>query len=292
MLTEFLCPHCNRVIRVQTMSPRYCPHCGGESWQAELMAWLKIDQKISAIKVYRTHTGLGLAEAKTAVEAIQAGKQVEGFSAPKTPEVVRQTATPPSNLREEMEQLIRQNNKIMAIKICRERTGLGLKESKDIADALQAGKPVDFPLERSPLPAATVAPPPSQGDLRDSAAFEEVKRLAYAGKLIEAIKIYREKTGLGLKESKQAVEAIARGENPPSFLGAPVSAPAPVASAPLAPAKPAISAFRQELIDLIAKDEKIEAIHRYRMKTGSSLFEAKQAMDTLEENPHAPIADI
>ncbi len=36
----------------------------------------------------------------------------------------------------------------------------------------------------------------------------EVRRLKESGKLIEAIKVYREHTGLGLKESKDAVEGM------------------------------------------------------------------------------------
>lgn len=41
----------------------------------------------------------------------------------------------------------------------------------------------------------------------------EIKRLVDAGKKIEAIKLYRETFGTGLKESKDAVEAIERGQN-------------------------------------------------------------------------------
>ena len=41
----------------------------------------------------------------------------------------------------------------------------------------------------------------------------EVQRLIHAGKKIEAIKIFREAFGTGLKEAKDAVEAIERGES-------------------------------------------------------------------------------
>ncbi len=37
---------------------------------------------------------------------------------------------------------------------------------------------------------------------------DEVRQLLLAGKKIEAIKLYREASGLGLKESKDAVEAV------------------------------------------------------------------------------------
>lgn len=38
--------------------------------------------------------------------------------------------------------------------------------------------------------------------------IQEVRGLVRAGNKIEAIKLYREHTGLGLKESKDAVEAL------------------------------------------------------------------------------------
>lgn len=40
--------------------------------------------------------------------------------------------------------------------------------------------------------------------------FEEVRRLAEAGKKIQAIKLYRELTGSGLRDAKEAVDAIGR----------------------------------------------------------------------------------
>ena len=41
---------------------------------------------------------------------------------------------------------------------------------------------------------------------------QEVIGLLKAGKKIEAIKVHREATGYGLKESKEAVEALAKAE--------------------------------------------------------------------------------
>lgn len=42
----------------------------------------------------------------------------------------------------------------------------------------------------------------------DASLEEEVRRLVAAGNLINAIKLYRERTGCGLKEAKDAVERI------------------------------------------------------------------------------------
>ena len=50
---------------------------------------------------------------------------------------------------------------------------------------------------------------------------EAVKALLFKGQKIPAIKKYREETGLGLKEAKEAVEAIERGlreEHPDQFI--------------------------------------------------------------------------
>lgn len=71
---------------------------------------------------------------------------------------------------------------IAAIKLYRDRTGAGLKESKD----------------------AVVAPaaPAPEGE-----ADAGVDDLIAQGRLIEAIKRHRELHGTGLKESKDAVEA-------------------------------------------------------------------------------------
>jgi len=95
---------------------------------------------------------------------------------------------------------------IQAIKLYREFTNLGLKESKDAVDVMArhpsgTGSPTTMPLfsgetgeaqPRSHLP-------------------EEVQQLVQAGQKIQAIKLYREATGVGLKQAKDAVEALAAG---------------------------------------------------------------------------------
>lgn len=61
------------------------------------------------------------------------------------------------------------------------------------------------------VPRPVSAPPPSgfAGEAPAGATLEEeVGRLAAAGNLIHAIKLYRERTGCGLAEAKDAVERI------------------------------------------------------------------------------------
>jgi len=93
--------------------------------------------KIEAIKAVREHTGLGLKEAKDYVEAIPNVVPLANFVQP-------QAAVDKADgeaMRQEAIALKAQNKAIEAIKLVRERTGLGLKEAKDYVDALQVPTP-------------------------------------------------------------------------------------------------------------------------------------------------------
>jgi ribosomal protein L7/L12 len=145
----------------------------------QIAASLRNGHKIEAIKRYRDLYGVGLKEAKDAVEAIQAGKPLP------TPEPVRAPAPEPS-LQPELDRLIARGEKILAIKHYREITHLGLKESKDAVEARMA----------------TLASKPAHPEMQP-----ELDRLIRANQKINAIKHYRMLTGDGLKECKDAVEA-------------------------------------------------------------------------------------
>jgi ribosomal protein L7/L12 len=148
--------------------------------------------------------------------------------------------------RAELQAILDRGSPIEAIKRVRELTGLGLKEAKDFVDALAAP---------APLPGA-----PAQGGM------EEVHALAAAGNKLGAVKRVRELTGLGLKEAKDLVDALA--------------APAPLPGA--APAAPTLSAAeRAELQAILARGNPIEAIKRVRELTGLGLKEAKDLVDRL-----------
>jgi hypothetical protein len=79
----------------------------------------------------------------------------------------------------------------------REQTGLGLKEAKDAVEAIERGESPDL------RPVAALATPGVSG-----VDLDAIKELLRQGQKIEAIKLYRQQTGLGLKEAKDAVEAI------------------------------------------------------------------------------------
>jgi ribosomal protein L7/L12 len=68
----------------------------------------------------------------------------------------------------------------------------------------QAGAAVPYGTPQAAPPVATAAGTP----VGDAAWLAEVRRLKESGNVIQAIKAYREHTGLGLKEAKDAVEAL------------------------------------------------------------------------------------
>ena len=84
-------------------------------------------------------------------------------------------------------------DKIEAIKIVREATGLGLKEAKDAVERYVEGD--------SPFPSRAPSSPDSNA--MPLAAVSALQN----GKLIVAIRIVREARGIGLKDAKDAVEA-------------------------------------------------------------------------------------
>ena len=90
------------------------------------------------------------------------------------------------------ERLLRAGRKIEAIKRYRELTGVGLQEARDAIEALESGRSATLPPKSSLL-----------RQVNDS----EIEAQIRSGHLIDAIKLYREKTGVGLKEAKDAVEA-------------------------------------------------------------------------------------
>lgn len=108
-----------------------------------------------------------------------------------------QDATAHDALLAEVRALLQTGQKIEAVKRVREVTKLGLKESKDLVEDIERGRAVIF----------NAAPPlPMNSD----AGMTEVYQLIAEGKKIEAIKVYRKLTGVGLKEAKDAMEALTR----------------------------------------------------------------------------------
>ena len=95
----------------------------------------------------------------------------------------------------QIRELTATGNKISAVKLYREITGVGLKEAKDAVDAIQRGESVDIPT-------------PAQVGETASALEDQIRRLLVERKKIDAVRIYRETHKCGLKEAKDAVDAI------------------------------------------------------------------------------------
>jgi len=96
--------------------------------------------------------------------------------------------------------LVRRGRKIEAIKLLRETTGLGLKEAKDVVDALQVSGGADSETVGN----RTVHSDPDAASNLPPGVLDAVRR----GRKIEAIKLLRETTGVGLKEAKDVVDAL------------------------------------------------------------------------------------
>jgi ribosomal protein L7/L12 len=93
----------------------------------------------------------------------------------------------------------------------------------------------------------------------------EIRRHLAAGNKIEAIKHYREATGTGLAEAKDAVERIGAGKAP---LADPADARLPAAEA-------------SRIRAMIMRGETMAAIKLYRKAAGVDLKAAKEAVDAL-----------
>lgn len=193
------CPYCNSLIRV-TESDQ--PDLPNQNFLEEVKQLLRENKKIEAIKVFREKTGLGLMEAKQAVEAIE-----KWDGTPGVPAQISQTITAitgeSAEWMEQIVDLLRQGRKIEAIALFREKTHVGLGEAKMVVELMESkissGTEPVIIQSRNEMPGET-------GDW-----LMQIQELLRRGKKIEAIKIYRQHTDVGLKEAKEEVERMEQG---------------------------------------------------------------------------------
>jgi ribosomal protein L7/L12 len=138
---------------------------------------LKQGQTIEAIKRLRDATGLGLKEAKEAIDAYQNDNDArlpdaDEFSAP-------------------MVEALQSGNKLEAIRLLHAQGKHDLRQAKQVVDAYLEE---DFSYSES---AQTNHQVP-----------EDLLQALHAGEKLLSIKLLREQTGLGLKEAKDIVEAL------------------------------------------------------------------------------------
>jgi ribosomal protein L7/L12 len=103
-----------------------------DSLEGQIILLMQAGKKIEAIKLYRQETGSGLKEAKDAVEAL--GQPI----ARRSGESIETNGVDPTSLEGQVLTLMRDQKKIWAIKVYREKTGVGLKQAKDAVEALAA----------------------------------------------------------------------------------------------------------------------------------------------------------
>ncbi|MBN2551015.1 MAG: hypothetical protein JXB15_17770 [Anaerolineales bacterium] len=164
-------------------------------------------------------------------------------------------APAPAELTQQIGELLRQGQKIEAIRVYRQATQAGLKACKDAVEAFERGEPLMIP------PAPPARPTAAGG-------MSEVAEHLRQGNKLEAIKAYILATGAGLKEAKDAVEALERGEQQPVIL--PASMPAPGED------------WLAQVKEHLRQGQKIAAVKLYRQATGAGLREAKDAIDAME----------
>ena len=98
------------------------------------------------------------------------------------------------------EQMAHGSSKIEAIKEVRERSGMGLSDSKSFVESL----------DEQDSTVSSVPGNHGSGRISEGADLGRVKELLKNGRKIEALKAYRELSGLGLKEAKEELDRIER----------------------------------------------------------------------------------
>jgi ribosomal protein L7/L12 len=130
------------------------------------------------------------------------GSDVRGVSpAPGTPA----PAPDDDDLLNQVAALLADGRKIEAVRVYREARGVSLAEAKKSVELVEAGRQWSG---AEPTPATA-----------EPGLVDDVLEHVRAGRWIHAIKLYRETTGGGLKEAKDAVEEIARQHGIPVTKG-------------------------------------------------------------------------
>jgi ribosomal protein L7/L12 len=108
---------------------------------------------------------------------------------------------------------------------------------------------------------------------------DEARQAASSGNVIEAIKLTREHTGLGLKEAKDAVDAFLRSDSPPDAAGAAGSARSRNPRADIGDIPSSAVAF-------LYQGKLIDAIEQTRQEQRLGLKDAKETVERyLAANP-------
>lgn len=99
-----------------------------------------------------------------------------------------------------LRRLVHDGQKIHAIKMLRDHTGMSLKDAKNAIDGLALGHPVHYP------PSLAGPPPPPMPSSADLAT--RVRHLKETGRTEQAIHLVRGETGMDEAEATQFVNSI------------------------------------------------------------------------------------
>ena len=189
---------------------------------------------------------------------------------PRLPVAPGAVADMPEDGLAEVQALLRSGKKVMAIKRLRELTEMSLAEAKRTADAMEAGGMAREPGDPRPAPGPGAA---ARARALPPRVREQAGRLVAQRRLVHAIKVIREGTGMGLREAKETAEALAAD---PSG-GAP---PDPYAAGPSG-----TTAGRGDLATRVralrADDRTGEAIELVAAETGMSLVDATRFVESV-----------
>jgi ribosomal protein L7/L12/outer membrane protein assembly factor BamB/DNA-directed RNA polymerase subunit RPC12/RpoP len=174
---------------------------------------------------------------------------------------------------QEVLELAQKGQKIQAIKLFRETFGTGLKEAKDAVENLERGVGID--LTSFSVRSGASSPQPDTEE-----ATARIREFLDSGKKIEAIKVYRELTGAGLKEAKDAVEAFQSG----GYLVLPGS------TAETSSGLIDQTAQLGRVAQLVQAGQRAEAINVYRETFDVSATEADAAIEKIASGDFESVA--
>ncbi|HEY3682623.1 MAG TPA: ribosomal protein L7/L12 [Streptosporangiaceae bacterium] len=180
-----------------------------QSGLTDVQALLASGKKIAAIKRLREQTGMGLAEAKDVVDAMAAGRPAPGpeqmrrrtiaGAADRAQQIRRMSPA----TRARAEAFIADRKLIHAIKAIREDTGMGLRDAKETAEAMEAEMAAG-------RPAGGAAPPREASPAGAADLATRVRELRADDRTGEAIELVATETGMSLVDATRFVESVSQ----------------------------------------------------------------------------------
>lgn len=216
--------------------------------QDQVRALLQNNQKIDAIKLVRSTTGLGLKESKEYVETLP---KLGPIPAHHSGTEAKQSVTD-DELDDQIWSLMQNHKKIDAIKLVRAIKGWDLKEAKDYVERFPSLTPPKARHNSSIAGELQIGVESFDIDHHD--VNDRLRILLQEGRKINGIKLVLKVMDWGLKEAKEYVD------NYPEVSPLPVTKSGPVS---------------REIRQLLSKKQYMAAVHVVQERTGMDLEEAR-----------------